>query len=395
MDSNSEQKITYENFFKDLREAAALGPLSRYNIKCRHKRGKGGESAREGTGGLGPAFTPDGASNAAGALKAAGASNAAGALKAAGASNAAGALKAAANPMITGKLGESNLAVFEEEVFDFNLAKTSNVFGGPALIDLIGIKDRFGPITPNLQKAFEIYWGVKDTHEEPISYIGPGAYRIPCDSSHKQILLGAFQTYKSWLSNLDKLSKDHLNPTTQLDYVKTYINELTKVPAPTYSCVNDMGASAGPPSDTKSGAPGDCKSSDKLLKLLTEIKMTQPAIFKQVSDVQGGGARVPASPPLSATWKLALEAYEALVPEFKALLPHPVTTLPVSPRITEARDAAGLLSPEEISDLVNNDASTAMHRIYAAYKAALPEISDAWLPATIRADVRSNVLGHK
>jgi hypothetical protein len=72
-----------------------------------------------------------------------------------------------------------------------------------------------------------------------------------------------------------------------------------------------------------------------------------------------------------------------------------VTTLPLSTRIIEARDAAGLLSPEEISDLVNNDASTAMHRIYTLYKAALPEIPDAWLPAAIRADVRSNVLDHK
>ena len=118
-------------------------------------------------------------------------------------------------------------------------------------------------------------------------------------------------------------------------------------------------------------------------------------MFKKVSDIQGGGARKAPISDKFTLWKRALETYEALIPEFKALLPHPVTTLPVSPRITEARDAAGLLSPEEMADLVNNEASTAMHRIYAAYKAALPEISDALLPATIRADVRSNVLGHK
>jgi hypothetical protein len=130
-----------------------------------------------------------------------------------------------------------------------------------------------------------------------------------------------------------------------------------------------------------------------------------PHTAYNIANLQEGGARLSVNSVLEeqTLWEKLFDAYEALPDEFKALVPEPglspllnstTRNLAANDTIEEARDAAGLLTPDEMEDFMADDIeySPSMETVLKLYRESLPTISQSWLPVIIRADILSNVL---
>ena len=62
--------------------------------------------------------------------------------------------------------------------------------------------------------------------------------------------------------------------------------------------------------------------------------------------------------------------------------------------LKEARESTGMLSPAEVDEIMSStDLDTeVMQRILPLYKAALPHVSNKWLPIMVRADILNEFL---
>ena len=120
-------------------------------------------------------------------------------------------------------------------------------------------------------------------------------------------------------------------------------------------------------------------------------------------------------------WNKANDAYNSLEPEYKTLLPPPSESLGPAPlsslatpfqnyinneadpeALEEARDALGMIPPEEVEDYINNDESeneaqgnAVSQRVTPMYQSALPGVKPEWVTIMIRADILQQLLQNK
>ena len=116
-------------------------------------------------------------------------------------------------------------------------------------------------------------------------------------------------------------------------------------------------------------------------------------------------------------WNKANDAYNNLEPEYKTLLPPPEPA-PLSSLATpfqnyinneadpealeEARDALGMVPPEEIDNYINNteyenevQGNSVSQRVTPMYQSALPRVKPEWVTIMIRADILQQLLQNK
>jgi hypothetical protein len=116
-------------------------------------------------------------------------------------------------------------------------------------------------------------------------------------------------------------------------------------------------------------------------------------------------------------WNKANDAYNNLEPEYKTLLPPPEPA-PISSLATpfqnyinneadpealeEARDALGMVPPEDIEDYINNaeyenetNGNSVSERVAPMYQTALPRVKPEWVSIMIRADILQQLLQNK
>ena len=116
-------------------------------------------------------------------------------------------------------------------------------------------------------------------------------------------------------------------------------------------------------------------------------------------------------------WNKANDAYNNLDPTYKTLLPPPEPA-PISSLATpfqnyinneadpealeEARDALGMVPPEDIEDYINNDeyenennGNSVSERVAPMYQTALPRVKPEWVSIMIRADILQQLLQNK
>ena len=116
-------------------------------------------------------------------------------------------------------------------------------------------------------------------------------------------------------------------------------------------------------------------------------------------------------------WNKANDAYNNLEPEYKTLLPPPEPA-PLSSLATpfqnyinneadpealeEARDALGMVPPEEIDNFINNteyenevQGNSVSQRVTPMYQSALPRVKPEWVTIMIRADILQQLLQNK
>jgi hypothetical protein len=120
-------------------------------------------------------------------------------------------------------------------------------------------------------------------------------------------------------------------------------------------------------------------------------------------------------------WNKANDAYNNLEPEYKTLLPPPSESLGPAPlsslatpfqnyinneadpeALEEARDALGMIPPEEVEDYINNDefenemnGNAVSQRVTPMYQSALPGVKPEWVTIMIRADILQQLLQNK
>ena len=152
-----------------------------------------------------------------------------------------------------------------------------------------------------------------------------------------------------------------------------------------------------------------------------EAKLVIQAIdARKKQGLQGGGARgleddVRYGPDSideivndQTLWDSANKSYEALHPEYKDVLPHPgsppvlETAEPLlryvnehadKDKLEDARNAVGLLKPDELHGLMADDLKVkpTIYRIQELYEDALPTLKPEWIPAVVKADVLSQI----
>ena len=116
-------------------------------------------------------------------------------------------------------------------------------------------------------------------------------------------------------------------------------------------------------------------------------------------------------------WNKVNDAYNSLEPEYKTLLPPPEPA-PLSSLATpfqnyinneadpealeEARDALGMVPPEEIDNYINNteyeneaQGNSVSQRVTPMYQSALPRVKPEWVTIMIRADILQQLLQNK
>ena len=113
-----------------------------------------------------------------------------------------------------------------------------------------------------------------------------------------------------------------------------------------------------------------------------------------------------------AAWEKANDAYNEVPENYREKLPGPgpapaLEFVEIFKRyidenaeedpINDAREAVGMLSHEDLDEIMNNDSMTSedddkLEYIKQQYKEALPNISDKWLPVVIKADITAMFL---
>ena len=109
-----------------------------------------------------------------------------------------------------------------------------------------------------------------------------------------------------------------------------------------------------------------------------------------------------------SAWEDANDAYNAMEPEHKELIPEPSDPAPISSLVEpfnkyieenaeddpleEARSAVGMLSPEQVEKSLADVESPELEHITPLYEKALPRVGKAWIPIMVRADMLKNLL---
>lgn len=110
-------------------------------------------------------------------------------------------------------------------------------------------------------------------------------------------------------------------------------------------------------------------------------------------------------------WEKANDAYNQVPETYREMLPGPgeapalelVATFKRyidenadEDPINDARDAVGMLSHEDLDEIMNGDSMQSdddkLQYIIEQYREALPEISDKWLPVVVKADITAMFL---
>ena len=109
-----------------------------------------------------------------------------------------------------------------------------------------------------------------------------------------------------------------------------------------------------------------------------------------------------------SAWEDANDAYNAMEPEHQELIPEPSDPAPISSLVEpfnkyieenaeddpldEARNAVGMLSPEQVEKSLADVESPELEHITPLYEKALPRVGKAWIPIMVRADMLKNLL---